>query len=66
MPLEIPEIEDRDYQEILNEALVRISVHNPEWTNFNDSDPGVTLIQISCRCGGRSAASLNSLLTLPS
>ncbi len=46
MPLIIPELDDRSYQEILNEALARIPVHNPEWTNFNDSDPGVTLVQL--------------------
>lgn len=46
MPLDLPVIDDRDYQQILSEALARISVHNPEWTNFNDSDPGVTLIQL--------------------
>jgi hypothetical protein len=30
----------------LDEALARIPVHNPEWTNFNRSDPGVTLIEV--------------------
>ncbi len=28
---------------LLDEALARIPIHNPEWTNFNRSDPGVTL-----------------------
>lgn len=46
MPLQIPKIDDRRYQELLDEALSRIPVHNPEWTNFNQSDPGVTLIEI--------------------
>ncbi len=46
MPLEIPRIDDRNYQQILNETLSRIPVHNPEWTNFNDSDPGVTILQL--------------------
>lgn len=46
MPLREPTIDDRSYQEILNEALARIPVHNPEWTNHNDSDPGVTLLQV--------------------
>jgi Baseplate J-like protein. len=46
MPLQIPSIDDRRYQELLNEALARIPVHNPQWTNFNKSDPGVTLIEI--------------------
>ena len=46
MPLQIPSIDDRRYQDLLNEALARIPVHNPEWTNFNKSDPGVTLLEL--------------------
>jgi hypothetical protein len=46
MPLLIPKIDDRRYQDLLDEALARIPVHNPEWTNFNQSDPGVTLIEV--------------------
>jgi hypothetical protein len=46
MSLPVPVIDDRDYQRILNETLARIPVHTPEWTNFNDSDPGVTLLQL--------------------
>ena len=45
MPLEIPKIDDRSYRQILDETLARIPVHNPEWTNFNESDPGVTILQ---------------------
>ncbi|HEX5705798.1 MAG TPA: baseplate J/gp47 family protein [Pyrinomonadaceae bacterium] len=46
MPLTAPAIDTRKYQDLLNEALARIPVHNPEWTNFNRSDPGVTLIEL--------------------
>src|SRR5437870_6697570 len=46
MPLTIPNLSDKTYQDFVSEALARIPVHNPEWTNFNDSDPGVTLIQL--------------------
>jgi hypothetical protein len=46
MPLIIPQLDDSSYSEILLEAMVRIAVHNPEWTNFNDSDPGITLLQL--------------------
>src|SRR5918997_521529 len=46
MPLQIPNLDDRRYQELLDEALARVPVHNPEWTNFNKSDPGVTLVEI--------------------
>ena len=42
MPLSIPTLDNRRYQDLLDEALARIPVHNPEWTNFNRSDPGVT------------------------
>jgi hypothetical protein len=46
MSLTLPAVDGRTYQELLNEALARIPVHNPEWTNFNRSDPGVTLIEL--------------------
>jgi hypothetical protein len=46
MPLTIPTLDDRRYQDLLDEALARIPIHTPEWTNFNQSDPGVTLIQV--------------------
>lgn len=46
MPLIIPMLDDRRYQDLLDEALARIPVHTPEWTNFNQSDPGVTLLEL--------------------
>jgi hypothetical protein len=46
MPLTVPKIDDRDYTRILSDAMARIPVHTPEWTNFNDADPGVTLLQL--------------------
>ncbi len=46
MPFPEPQIDARSYQAILNEAVARIPVHNPEWTNFNDSDPGITILQL--------------------
>lgn len=46
MPITLPKIDDRRYDDLLEEALARIPVHTPEWTNFNRSDPGVTLIEV--------------------
>src|SRR5919108_3224442 len=46
MPLTVPQLDDRTYQQLLDEALRRIPVHNPEWTSFNEADPGVTLIEL--------------------
>jgi hypothetical protein len=46
VPITIPSIDDRKYQDLLNETLARIPVHNPEWTNFSRSDPGITLVEL--------------------
>lgn len=46
MPVTLPNIDDRRYDDLVGEAIARIPVHTPEWTNFNRSDPGVTLIEV--------------------
>ncbi|GAB4525705.1 MAG: hypothetical protein OHK0046_41800 [Anaerolineae bacterium] len=46
MPIQVPNLDDRSFDEILAEAVARIPVHTPEWNNFNDSDPGMTLVQL--------------------
>jgi hypothetical protein len=46
MPIKIPSLDDRRYQQLVEESLARIPTHEPEWSNFNASDPGVTLIQL--------------------
>jgi hypothetical protein len=46
MPLPQIMLDDRKYQDLLDEALRRIPVHTPDWTNFNKSDPGVTLLEL--------------------
>ena len=46
MPLPAPKIDDRNYRDLVDETLARVPVHTPEWTNFNPSDPGVTLVQL--------------------
>jgi len=46
MPLPAPPMDNRRYQDLVNELVARIPVHTPEWTNFNNADPGITLIQL--------------------
>lgn len=46
MPLPSPPIDGRDYQALVDELIARIPAHTPEWTNHNDSDPGITLLQL--------------------
>jgi hypothetical protein len=46
MPLRLPEIDSRNFQQLVDETLARVPIHTPEWTNFGPSDPGVTLVQL--------------------
>jgi hypothetical protein len=46
VPLPNPIIDDRSYQQLRDELVRRIPVYTPEWTDFNASDPGVTLIEL--------------------
>ena len=40
------DLDDRTFAELVNECLLRIPRYCPEWTNYNASDPGVTLIEL--------------------
>lgn len=46
MPITPPAIDNRRFAQLVEDTLARASVHTPEWTNFNQSDPGVTLVQL--------------------
>jgi hypothetical protein len=46
MGMAAPVIDDRNYETLLGEILERIPVDAPEWTDFNESDPGFTLIEL--------------------
>lgn len=37
---------DRTFADLERELLERIPRYNPAWTNYNDSDPGITLLQL--------------------
>lgn len=37
---------DRPFEEIFRELRDRIPRYTPQWTNFNDTDPGITLLQL--------------------
>lgn len=46
MPITPPPLDDRRFTQLVDSTLARARVHTPEWTNFNQSDPGVTLVQL--------------------
>ena len=46
MSLETPRLDDRAFNDIVEEARRRITLYCPEWTDHNLSDPGITLIEL--------------------
>ncbi len=46
MVLPAPNLDDRTFQDIVDEAKRLIPRFTPEWTNHNVSDPGVALIEL--------------------
>ena len=46
MPLQLPNLDDRRYADLVEEARSLIPTFAPEWTNHNPSDPGITLIEL--------------------
>lgn len=46
MVLPAPNLDDRSFQDIVDEAKRLIPRYTPEWTNHNVSDPGVALIEL--------------------
>lgn len=46
MPIRNPILDDRSYQQLRDELVLRIPVYTPEWTDHNPSDPGITLIEL--------------------
>ncbi len=65
MPLSdsIPRIDDRSYDSIVAEMRARISRYTPEWkpvwTDLNDSDPGITMLQVFAWLGEMLAFRMN-------
>ena len=46
MPLITRNLDDRTFQDLVDEAKKKIPLYCPEWTDHNVSDPGVTLIEL--------------------
>jgi predicted phage baseplate assembly protein len=45
MPLPAPNLDDRRFQDLVDDAKRLVQQRCPEWTDHNVSDPGVTLIE---------------------
>ena len=46
MALPLPNLDDRTYADLVQEARSLILTYDPSWTNHNPSDPGITLIEL--------------------
>lgn len=46
MPLIVPNLDDRNFEDLYAEVRARVPVHTPEWTNLDENDPGVTLLEL--------------------
>ena len=45
MTLPAPNLDDRGFQDLVDEAKRLVQLRNPNWTDHNVADPGVTLIE---------------------
>ena len=46
MSLPSPKLDDRTFDELRQEAIEKIPALCPSWTDFNPSDPGITLLEL--------------------
>lgn len=46
MPLIPPVLDDRSYDDLIQDLLANIPAHTPEWTNPQPGDPGRTLLEL--------------------
>jgi predicted phage baseplate assembly protein len=46
MPLVAPNLDDRRFADIVTEARTLVPRYAPEWTDHNDSDPGIALTKL--------------------
>ncbi len=46
MPLLPPSLDDRRFDDLVNDLVARVPAHTPEWTHVRLGDPGRTLIEL--------------------
>lgn len=54
-------LDDKTYEELIAAALAQIPLYSKEWTNFNPSDPGITVLENLSAFQAVQQASLNQV-----
>ena len=44
--LKVPKLDDLTYEQMMQRAVSRIPSMTEEWTDYNDHDPGITVLQM--------------------
>jgi predicted phage baseplate assembly protein len=44
--LDVPELADRDYDDLVEEARKLLPAYSEEWTNYNPQDPGIAILEL--------------------
>lgn len=46
MSLDVPDLDDRRFEELMEDLRKRIPVHDDAWTDHNAHDPGITILEL--------------------
>lgn len=46
MGVDVPDLDDRSYEDLLEDARKQISVVDEDWTDHNAHDPGITILEL--------------------
>lgn len=46
MPIQLPNLDNKTYDDLMKEITASIPKYSKEWTNFNPSDPGITILEL--------------------
>ncbi len=61
MPIEIPQLDDLRFRGLFESMRRQIAMYAPEWTDHNEHDPGITLLQLFAHMGEQIGYRLNRL-----
>ncbi len=61
MPIESPQLDDLRFDAVATQLRRQIPLFNPEWTDHNESDPGITMVQLFAHLAEQIGFRLNRL-----